>query len=1465
MSGVDLRTGVDRLLGRIEVGRRQRRIWVGHRRAHIEVRGAHEARFAGLARGVERALEALEAVHWAEVNAVTGRVVVAFDPDGIGVDDLVDVVEGVEEAYGAHQERFPVDRPEHPGDAEPLRRHLVALGADTVGLGVSLWSRALRLVPLPAEFAGLVSVAEHVPRVHRLIERRLGAPASDLVLGLSSAVTNALSQGPVGLLASIAHRAELAAEVRSRHQVWARREPELAGRRHPTSLDAVAPSRRPRALPPGPLETYADRASLASLGAFAVTLAATRSPRRAASALVAGVPKAGSLGRDTFAARLGRLLANRNVLVLDAAVLRRLDRIDTVVLDAALVRTGRLEIDTVEAVAGHDHDDVARHAWELVDPGHPQQVHRARHWRAGPLEALGVPLPRGVASRARQLARGRRTVLGVARRDELAGLVVLSEVLDSRAQAVVASAARLGHLTVVAGSRGQVAQRLGAARTVPAGRAMAGAIRALQAEGRAVLLVSGAHAQGALRAADCAVGIPGAQGHPPWAAHLVASSGWDDAWLVVEATGVARSVSSRGAALSLAGSGTAALWAVTGRAARAGRRASLPVNGAALAAQGMAAAALSGLGRRRPPPPPPPPWHAMSGDAVLDATGSRRSGLTPAEAGERLGRAPVAAAPSAALAAVARAVGSELVNPLTPVLGLGAAMAAAVGSMSDAALVGGVVVANALVAGAQRVRTERSLQRLLHLDHHTVTARRGGARLELPSRQLVRGDVVELRGGDVVPADCRVLDVRACEVDESAVTGESLPVAKQAAATPGAPVPDRSCMLFEGTTIVTGEVLAVVVATGADTEAGRALAGAPQAPPSGVEARLARLTAVTVPATVASGAAVAGWSFLRGRSARQAVGTGVSLAVAAVPEGLPLLATTAQLAAARRLASRQALVRNPRTIEALGRVDVLCFDKTGTLTAGQITLRRVSDGMVDEPVDRLGPALRSVLATAMRASPEAESEDEVLLHATDRAVVEGALQAGVTPGDGLGGWRQVAELAFEPARGFHAVVGISPDGARVAVKGAPEVVLPRCDTWRSPTGVRPMDRRARRHLDAVVERLGAQGLRVLAVAERASSERAELGEDRVRHMELVGFLGLADHVRPTAAAAVSELRRAGVDVVMVTGDHRSTAEAIADELGIVNGKQVVTGVELDGLSDAELVRLVPHVSVFARVTPAHKVRIVEAYQRAGRVVAMTGDGANDAAAIRLAHAGIALGRHGAPAARLAADLVVTDDRIETIVDAIVEGRAMWASVRDALAVLVGGNLGEVAFTMGTALLTGASPLGARQLLLVNLLTDMVPALAIALRSPVQRTPEALLHEGPDASLGDALVRQIVLRALATAGGAGGAWLAARATGRARRAQTVALAALVGSQLGQTALVGLRSPLVLGSTALSAAALVAVVQVPGVSHFFGCTPLGPVGWGIAAGAATGATTVAAVAPVITRLVGARSQAVTPVAR
>ncbi|MEU9499735.1 cation-translocating P-type ATPase [Streptomyces sp. NPDC048196] len=481
------------------------------------------------------------------------------------------------------------------------------------------------------------------------------------------------------------------------------------------------------------------------------------------------------------------------------------------------------------------------------------------------------------------------------------------------------------------------------------------------------------------------------------------------------------------------------------------------------------------------------------------------------------------------------------------------------------------------------------------------------------------------------------------------------------------------------------------------------------------------------------------------------------------------------------------------------------------------------------------PPRKEVLAAALRATPPAR-QSEPMAHRTDRAIADGAHRAKITTRTGAPRWRRTDALAFEPARAYHATVGHTGRGALLSVKGAPENVISRCTGRRQPGEPVTLDASARRALAEAAEELAAAGQCVLAVAERSMKIGEDLTDEAVQGLEFLGFLTLGDPVRDSAAPATARLREAGVHTVMLTGDHPATADAIASALSEQGAEpKVCTGTEIDVLDDDALDELLPTVDVIARCSPSRKVSIVQAYQRIGRVVVMTGDGANDAPAIRLADVGIALGRRGTPAATAAADLVVTDDRLETIVSALMEGRAMWTTVRAALAILIGGNLGEVTFSVLASALTGTTPLNARQIMIVNILTDLAPSLAIAVREPSGQTGERLLAEGPHRSLGTALTREMLLRGVITALGAGLAWPAARLTGRGRRASTVALAAVVGTQLAQTLSTGGTDRNVLVAGLGSAAVLAAIIQTPGISQFFGCTPLGPVAWSIALGA------------------------------
>ncbi len=1403
-------------------GRGHRRVWSKRDRAHVEVRGLGAGADA-IGRGVEDALRRLEGVRWAEANQQLGRVAVAFD---------------------GGDERFPTDRSDHPADREPLVREAVAVGADVAALGLAAAGRAAQLARLPLEVAGLVPVVQSQPRLRQVLESQLGPAVTELGLAVTNAAAQAMAQGPLGLVADLRHHLSLMSEAVARRRVWDAREEALhpgPGVRSGQPVPAgPATAGRPVPLPPGPADAFSERAGPASLAAVTATLVATGRARRAVAALLAVTPKGARLGPEAFAAQLGRVLAKRGILCLDADSLRRLDRIDCLVLDADVVRTGAVVVGRVTALAGADHDEVRQRAVELFDGRAGGHVRRAGAWALGPLPAVGAD---AVTLETRRHLRNLESedVLGLTHGDDLVGLVRVEEELDSMAASLVAAARHAEHMVAVAGGDLALVERLGADLLVDGGPHLHGAVRTMQADGCVVALISATNAD-ALRAADCGIGVTPPSGAVSWTADLLCGSDLADAHLVVEAMTVAHEVSRQSAALALAGSSLAAPLVLTGPPGRAAGRALNAVNAAALLAMANGLRAALVLARRPEPLPSlPPAWHEFEVDEVLDRLGSSWEGLSVVEAASRSRHDQAPSLPS-----LPSAVLEELANPLTPVLGGAAALSSAVGSLVDAVIIGAVVMFNAGIGGVQRYRVARAVRQLEEASGQQVRARRDGEVVLVPAEKLVPGDVVFLGSGDSVPADCRILSSANLEVDESSLTGESMPVAKAPQASFTSRVAERTSMLYEATSIAAGVVEAVVVATGGNTEAGAAKQGVGDLA-AGVEGRLSQLTRTTLPVAAAGGAGLAAVGVVRGASPAQSLHSGVSLAVAAVPEGLPLLATMAQLSSARRLSERGALVRNHRSIEALGRVDLLCCDKTGTLTEGRIELQSVFDGQTELPVGDLTPAAAAVVAAGLRASPLEPAGEDPLPHLTDRAVVRGAAEAGVDVATGIDSWERRAELPFEPARGYHAVLGGNGSGFQLSVKGAPEVVLPRCVEWQRPEGPEELDETSLARMAAAVDDLARRGARVLAVAERRASSRADLHDDRVRDLCLVGFLALSDPVRPEAASAVRGLQGAGVDIVMLTGDHPSTAEGVASELGILNGRRVVTGPELDELDDGHLDRLLPDVSVFARVTPSHKVRLVLAYQRHGRAVAMTGDGANDAPAIRLADVGVALGENSTSAARGAADLLVLDGRIETIIDAIVEGRAMWVSVRDAIAILLGGNLGETVFTVVASAAGGRPALSPRQLLVVNLLTDVVPALTIAVRQPARPRPEDLMAEGPEASLGPALERAILARAISTAAGAGSAWVAARLTGRGRRASTVALVALVGTQLGQTMVAGGRNPAVVVACAGSAALLVGIVQAPGVSRFFGCTPLGPGAWAIAGASAAAGTASSLVMP------------------
>jgi len=832
--------------------------------------------------------------------------------------------------------------------------------------------------------------------------------------------------------------------------------------------------------------------------------------------------------------------------------------------------------------------------------------------------------------------------------------------------------------------------------------------------------------------------------------------------------------------------------------------------------------------------PRPERWGRQSPDEVLRALDTTVGGLTTRQAVERRRELPPQATRDSKFLT---ALLAQLASPLTAVLGAGAALSLVLGAPADVALIGAVLVANAAVGAWQERRADQVAAALAHMSAPTARVLRDGAATTVAAADVVPGDILLLAAGNRVAADARLLAARYLEVDEATLTGESLPVPK---APDGAT--DESRIVLEGSDITVGTGRAVVVAVGRDTRLGSIAAalqteGPPQSP---LNARLAAMLRQTLPVIAAGGAIVAGAGVLRGAPLLPQLALGASLAIAAVPESLPLFAALGQAAVARRLAGRHALVRRLGAVEALGRVDVACTDKTGTLTQGRLALTDVADLDRDDHLwaGPLPDGLRDVLLAAGLASPHPDAADAAA-HPTDVAVVAGARAAGL--GDALCVER-TAEAPFDPDRAFHAAIV----GDRLCVKGAAEALTPRCASVRRGGVDRPLDEAGRETLRARAAALAARGLRVLMVAAGPvpvstddPAGRAAWGADP-HGLVALGFVGISDPLRPAVPAAVRRCHAAGVRVLMLTGDHPATARAIARDAGLRDGGDVLTGAVIAALGDGDLDRRLEGVTIVARVTPLDKLHIVESLQRHGHVVAMTGDGVNDAPALRLADVGVAMGRGGTEVARQAADVVLADDDFATLVEALVEGRSFWYNIRRALGLFLGGNLGELGFVVGASVIGLVSPLTLRQILAVNLITDVLPAVAVALQQPESRDLGVLAREG-EGALGAPLRADIMRRAVATAVPTLAAYLIALRAGSLPAARAVAFGSIVTTQLAQTLDLGRDgrggvSRPVAGAVAGSGAMLAAALTVPALREVFALAAPTPLGWAlIAAGA------------------------------
>ncbi|MDX6748933.1 HAD-IC family P-type ATPase [Geminicoccaceae bacterium 1502E] len=734
------------------------------------------------------------------------------------------------------------------------------------------------------------------------------------------------------------------------------------------------------------------------------------------------------------------------------------------------------------------------------------------------------------------------------------------------------------------------------------------------------------------------------------------------------------------------------------------------------------------------------PWHARPAAEVLEALESSPSGLPEAAIAARRARWGENRLPEPPRPGALLRLARQFHNVLIYVLIASGIVTLLMGHLVDSGVILGVVVINAAIGFVQEGKAESALDGLRRMLSPAATVLRDGRRRSIAAEALVPGDVVILEPGDRVPADLRLLLAHGLEVQEAVLTGESLAVPKAASPVPAdAVLPERGSMAFSGTLVTRGHARGVVVATGGATEIGRIghlIAGAPRM----TTPLLRRLASFGRTLTVAI-LALAGVTFAFGTLVRDFAAdamflAAVGLAVAAIPEGLPAIMTIGLAVGVQRMARRRAIIRRLPAVETLGSVTVICSDKTGTLTRNEMMVEGIATASALFEVSGAGYAPDGTITRGGAAPAEAELAglaelaragalccDAALRESGDGWTVEGdpmegailalAARLGVDMAQAQAAMPRLDVIPFDAEHRFMASLHRQPDGfGQVLVKGAPERLLELCDRQRDGLAEMPLDLAWWHARQAA---MAGTGQRLLAVAvRRLPPDRRQLAmEDLEEGLTLLGLLGLSDPPREEAVAAVRRCQDAGIRVKMITGDHPATALAIAGRLGLATGPGALTGRDLDLLDEAGLAQRAGEVDVFARTSPEHKLRLVHALQRAGQIVAMTGDGVNDAPALKSADVGIAMGRKGTEAAKEAAEMVLADDDFASIAAAVEEGRTVYRNLRKAIVFILPTNGGEALTIIGAILAGLPLPITAVQILWINMVTTVTLALALA--------------------------------------------------------------------------------------------------------------------------------------------------------
>jgi len=753
-------------------------------------------------------------------------------------------------------------------------------------------------------------------------------------------------------------------------------------------------------------------------------------------------------------------------------------------------------------------------------------------------------------------------------------------------------------------------------------------------------------------------------------------------------------------------------------------------------------------------------WHAMTAEEALQSLETGLSGLGDEEARARLERVGPNELRKGRRISPLKIFLAQFKEFLVLILIVATLVSAAIGEVVDAIVILAIIIAIAVLGFIQEYRAERALEALKKMAAPTATVRRNGREKEIPSRDLVPGDIVSLVVGDKVPADARIIEAHTLKVNEASLTGESTPVDKYPKILVSeVPIADRSNMVFGGTIVTYGHALATIVSTGMSTEFGKIaeMIESAEEMRTPLQIRLEYVGKWLGIACILVVAAVSLLGILQGYGHLQMFTWGVSLAVAAVPEALPAVVTGALAIGVQRMAKRNSIVRKLPAVETLGCTTVICVDKTGTLTKGEMTVREVF--LNNETIHVTGTGYEPQGSFLKEGAPIVDNRDvkfmfqvaslcndarldkeegtwHVIGDPTEGALIVAASKLSISQEEIARQHPRIAELPFTSERKLMTTIHATPYGRKLAcVKGAPEVVLEKSMyLWKGEAQLE-LNEELRREILEANERMAGKALRVLAVAYRELLGETEKFEEEIteRDLTFVGLVGMIDPPREEAKQAVDLCEQAGVKVVMITGDHRLTATAIAQELGLMNDTQIaMTGQELDRLDDRTFASIVENVAVYARVSPEDKLRIVKALKLNGHVVAMTGDGVNDAPALKSADIGISMGITGTDVSKEASDMILTDDNFASIVAAMHEGRTIYDNIKKYLAYLLSTNIGEILIMFLVSLISFIQnthlplPLIAVQILWVNLVTDGLPALALGVDPPdpdiMQRPP-----------------------------------------------------------------------------------------------------------------------------------------------